>query len=270
MKVINIAHRGARSLAPENTMAAVRRAFDEKADLWETDVRPTADGRLVLFHDEDLKRTTNVAEVFPERIEDYAGSFTFDELMQLDAGSWYGEQDPFGQIEAGFIGRDEVAAYRGEKIPTLAAGLAFTRERRWPVNLELKEQFGPLKDFPMVDRVLAGIDKSGIDTELIRISSFFHPWLDELKEKRPKIGLQALIGDDDEDVLEWRELAFDTVNAYYKLISESEIREMTGKGLTVNLFTVNKLTDMKRFIRAGATGIITDFPQVLGEYLGKR
>ena len=60
-----IAHRGARSVAPENTMAAARKAFDFGADLWETDVGVTKDERLILFHDNSLERTTDVNEKFP-------------------------------------------------------------------------------------------------------------------------------------------------------------------------------------------------------------
>lgn len=64
---IIIAHRGARSLAPENTLAAARRAHDVGADMWETDVAVTADDHLVLMHDDAMTRTTDVAARFPDR-----------------------------------------------------------------------------------------------------------------------------------------------------------------------------------------------------------
>ena len=56
-----IAHRGARRLAPENTLAAARLAREMGADAWELDVNLTADGRLALVHDDTLARTTDVA-----------------------------------------------------------------------------------------------------------------------------------------------------------------------------------------------------------------
>lgn len=59
-----IAHRGARSLAPENTLAAARLAHKLGAHRWETDAVLTRDGQLVLFHDESLARCTNAAQVF--------------------------------------------------------------------------------------------------------------------------------------------------------------------------------------------------------------
>ena len=66
MTVLNIAHRGARSLAPENTLAAARKGLELKADLWELDVAVTSDGELVVLHDDSLERTSNARQVFPE------------------------------------------------------------------------------------------------------------------------------------------------------------------------------------------------------------
>lgn len=264
--VYNIAHRGARSLAPENTMAAFKRGHAENADLWETDVRPTVDGELVLFHDDDLKRTSDAEKKFPGR-DLTSSSFTLEELRSLDAGSWFIEADPFGQIAAGALSEDELNSFRGEKIPTLAEGLIFTRDLNWPVNLELKALTDPMKDYPMVDRVFATIDKVGIDHSLIRISSFYHSWLEEISEKWPHIQIQAIIGKIGDTELDWGNLTFSTYNANHFLITEEKIREVTAKNKEVNLFTVNRPEDMKRFIDAGATGIFTDFPQVLDKYL---
>ncbi len=67
MEIRNIAHRGARSLAPENTIAAARKAFEVGASMWELDTGILADGELIIMHDDTLERTTNVANVFPER-----------------------------------------------------------------------------------------------------------------------------------------------------------------------------------------------------------
>jgi len=67
LHTLNIAHRGARSLAPENTLAAARKALEVGADMWELDVRMTADGALILSHDSSLESTSNVKDVFPDR-----------------------------------------------------------------------------------------------------------------------------------------------------------------------------------------------------------
>ncbi len=97
-RVINIAHRGARSLAPENTLAAARKALDAGADMWELDVCLSRDGELVVIHDSTLKRTSNVQEVFPLRRPYHVHDFTLEELHRLDFGSWYVRKTHSGRL----------------------------------------------------------------------------------------------------------------------------------------------------------------------------
>jgi glycerophosphoryl diester phosphodiesterase len=108
-----IAHRGASGLAPENTLAAMQVAAEQGVFGLETDITLSADGTLFLMHDETLKRTTDVTQVFPGRQEDPAEMFTWEELSRLDAGGW-------------FKGRSR---YPGERIPTLEAVLQVVREK---------------------------------------------------------------------------------------------------------------------------------------------
>ncbi|MBK9451578.1 MAG: glycerophosphodiester phosphodiesterase [Bacteroidetes bacterium] len=89
-----IAHRGASYLAPEETRPAFLMARELGADYLEFDIQRTKDGVLIALHDDDLSRTTNVAEVFPGREKDTIDNFTFAELQQLDAGSWFNRQNP--------------------------------------------------------------------------------------------------------------------------------------------------------------------------------
>lgn len=78
------AHRGWSEKYPENTMEAFRAAIELGVDQIETDIRITADGELVLFHDNTLERTTNGTGTVEEK--------TFDQLRQLDAGSHKGPE----------------------------------------------------------------------------------------------------------------------------------------------------------------------------------
>jgi glycerophosphoryl diester phosphodiesterase len=89
-----IAHRGASYDAPESTAAAYLLARDLGADYLELDLQRTRDGVLIAFHDDDLKRTTNVRKVFPERAENPISTFTLEELKRLDAGSWFNREHP--------------------------------------------------------------------------------------------------------------------------------------------------------------------------------
>ncbi len=84
-----VAHRGASGYAPENTLAAVDAADALGIDWVENDVHRSRDGVLVVLHDTDLKRTTDVEEVFPDRAPWAVKDFTAAELAKLDAGSWF-------------------------------------------------------------------------------------------------------------------------------------------------------------------------------------
>ena len=101
-----IAHRGASGYAPEHTLAAYRLALEQKADFVEPDLAVSRDHVLLCLHDDTLERTTNVADVFPERASTIpalegrgptkrwlANDFTVDEIKQLDAGSWFDPRD---------------------------------------------------------------------------------------------------------------------------------------------------------------------------------
>lgn len=261
--VLNIAHRGARSLAPENTLLAARRGLEAGADLWETDLAVTRDEQLILFHDDLLIRTTDVQHRFPDRARDPFTNFSLTEIRTLDAGSWFVEDDPHGQIAAGAVSESEQAACRGQKVPTLEEALVFTRDAGWKLNLELKYLPASMADFPVVPRVLAMIDRVGIALEQILISSFKHAWLEEVKVRRPAIEVQALIGYFTDQPLDWGDLTFATYNARCTLIQDEDIRQRKEQGLTINLFTVNDEAEMRRFMALGVDGIITDFPQRL-------
>jgi glycerophosphoryl diester phosphodiesterase len=89
-----IAHRGASYLAPEETGPAYLLAREMGVDYLELDLQRTKDGVLIAVHDDDLRRTTNIAEVFPGREMDTVDKFTFAELQSLDAGSWFNRRFP--------------------------------------------------------------------------------------------------------------------------------------------------------------------------------
>ena len=89
-----IAHRGASFDAPESTKPAYELARDLGADYLELDLQRTRDGVLVVVHDDDLQRTSDVAERFPERKDSPVSAFTLAELKALDAGIWFNRATP--------------------------------------------------------------------------------------------------------------------------------------------------------------------------------
>ncbi len=93
-KNIVIAHRGSTYWTPEETEPAYRWARNIGADYLEMDLQLTKDNKLVAFHDDDLKRTTNIKEIFPDKKNASINDFTLSELRQLDVGSWFNKKNP--------------------------------------------------------------------------------------------------------------------------------------------------------------------------------
>lgn len=89
-----IGHRGASYDAPEETIPSYTLARELGADYLEMDIQRTKDGVLIALHDNTLGRTTNIAEVFPDRVKEPVSNFTLAELKQLDAGSWFNKAYP--------------------------------------------------------------------------------------------------------------------------------------------------------------------------------
>ena len=265
-RIVNIAHRGARSLAPENTMAAAFKALAVGADMWETDVAVTRDRQLILMHDDSLARTTNAATQNPDRSPWSVSQFSLDEILLLDAGTWFVETDPFGQIAAGLVTPGELVNLICQKTPTLKEALLFTQQSHWRVNLELKAIPPSMRDFPMVDHVLAAISESKIELQRTIISSFNHDWLREILDRKLGIEVQALVGDLRSALTNPE---FDTYNAWADVVDNEQIRQAIDQGIRVNLYTVNDEDDMRRYISAGVGGLFTDFPQRLKTLLAR-
>jgi glycerophosphoryl diester phosphodiesterase len=144
-----IAHRGCAALAPENTLLAGEMAAQSGAIGWEVDVAFSADGELVLLHDDELFRTTNVAEIFSDRKNDDVDTFTYAEIQQLDAGSWFIERDPYRTIATGKVTPVEYEQFQGIKIPTLAEVIALSLALNLSIDVDLK---WPSSDHPLYDQ----------------------------------------------------------------------------------------------------------------------
>jgi glycerophosphoryl diester phosphodiesterase len=257
-----IAHRGARSIAPENTLAAAGKGFESGAYSWETDVNVTRDGNLILLHDETLERTTDAGVKFPGRSPYRVADFSLDQIKTLDAGSYFIRTDPFGQIRAGSISRKDLASFEGSTVPTLAEGLDFTKKTGWRVNLELKKFAGiPDDDRSIPEKVVHAVIQSGIHTDQVVISSFFHPWLRAIQTLAPFMEVQALIDNPSDLILAITQKSFITCNVLNDLVDESLIQSIRQSGKKINVYTVNETSEVKKLIKAGVDGIFTDFPQ---------
>jgi glycerophosphoryl diester phosphodiesterase len=265
-----IAHRGARSLAPENTVAAARRALELGADMWELDVGMTADGEPLVIHDRTLIRTANVKKIFPKRRPWSLHEFTLEEIRRLDFGTWFIDEDPFGQIAAGAVSPAEIESYRGEAAPTLRQALRFTRDHDWHVNVEIKDLQGTPGDPQVVLKVVALIEELDM-AERVLVSSFNHRYLKEVRERNPRIVTGVVVSKPESDPeLLLHELGAQAYHPSVNAIRRSEITQLRKEGLQVNVWTVNAPKVMRSLIKAGASGIFTDFPQLVKPLLSER
>lgn len=277
-----IAHRGAASLAPENTMAAIRKACEAGAHMFEIDVHLSADGVPVVIHDDTLERTTDIENYYrawgiqaPVRVS----SLPLSSLKILDAGTWWVKRDPFGTIASGAVSVDEARSYRGEPIPTLDEVLFFVDRAGVGVNVEIKQI--PLFYEGIAEKVIAAIH--GMENRhLVLVSSFDNEICRRVKELDPAIAVGPLCS---ERIADPGRYVGDVVGgeAYHvgrnalgcsdgrpiaePLVNASDIASAHRQGVAVNVWTVNDRATMIRLIKAGVDGIITDFPQTLAEIL---
>ena len=149
-----VAHRGASGYAPEHTMEAYRLALEQGADFIEPDLQITSDGVLIALHDLTLDRTTNAAEIFPDRFREepfrgetvqrwYANDFTLEEIRELDAGSWFDESFQGARVptfsEVIELARGQAGIFPETKAPEVYGDRGFDMER---LVLEELEQHG--------------------------------------------------------------------------------------------------------------------------------
>jgi len=289
-RVLVVAHRGARSLAPENTLAAGRKAFEVGADAWEIDVHMTRDGRLVVIHDDTLARTTNVEQLFPDRKPWYVCDFTLDEIRRLDAGSWFVHDDPFGQIKAGAVSPEECRSYVGERVPTLREALRLTRECGGWIDIEIKQ---PRRYPGIVEKVVETVRAERMEDRVV-ISCFDHTVVREVKALDPKVAAGPIVsnrlaeagryvrrllrGDGyfaSGDVVGMGSIAFSgSKGAPGSLdprdLNRDDIASLKRSGVALFVWTINDERQMRALIDAGVTGIVTDFPQRLARLLQSR
>ncbi len=261
--VMNIAHRGARSVCPENTILAAGMGLAHGAHMWELDVSMTRDGELVIMHDDTLERTTNVRFLpeFASRAPWRVCDFTLAELRTLDTGGWYGKTDPFDQIADGMVDAEDLATFEGLRIPTLREALDFTRDADWCVNVEIKDHAHLIGHATIVEATLDVIRAADV-VDSVLLSSFQHRYLLEAGVLLPEIPLGALVEENPpaDPVALLRSLKAQAYHPWDELVRQEDVERLRDAGFGVNIFTVNEAAAMQRFIGWGATGLFTDFP----------
>jgi glycerophosphoryl diester phosphodiesterase len=236
-----LAHRGASAYAPENTLSAFRLAIEQKADWLELDVQQTKDGRLVVFHDLRVERTTN--GFGPLR------DLTLEQVQQLDAGSWYGSD------------------FAGERVPTFEEVVALARESGTRIFPEVKDP----RFYPGIEeRMAAVIAANGYEDNTI-VQSFDMGSLERLREANPRLKLAALYtataplrGDPPAGVT--------VVGPPWEMVGSDPnlVRDAHAQSRLVVVWSVDTPAPIRSLLDARVDGIITSRPDVVRAILDGR
>ncbi len=254
------AHRGDRSIKPENTLSALRSSIG-KCDFIEIDVQLSRDKIPVILHDKTLGRTSNVRELdsFAKRYPWWVKDFTISELQYLDFGSWFYQEDPFGCIDAGNVHLPKTGS-QYEPLLTLEAVLLFAKEEEVFVNVEIKGMCDWMPDGDVVAIIADVIKKLQVEP-LILISSFHHAYLPTCKKLLPDIPTAILLEKKvPKNLIAYLELLqADVYHFDDKYINEETVKRVREAGYFVNTYTVNDSLRQKKLFSWGVNGIITDY-----------
>ncbi|MFW5852429.1 MAG: glycerophosphodiester phosphodiesterase [Nanoarchaeota archaeon] len=231
-----MAHRGASSIAPENTILAFKKAIEHGAHYIELDVRMCKTGELVVMHDSKVNRTTSG--------KGYIARKTLAELKKLNLK-------------------------RKQKIPTLEEAIV-TVKGKCKLNIEIKS---PKFNQKYIDTLIKLLEKHNFEDQVV-ISSYNHKMLKHIKEQKPSIETAALFIEKKSPSLIVRRLYYigtfirktkrvkaDALNLPHQFITKRTVKSAINEGLKVNAWTVNSDKAITRMKLLGVDGIITNYPQ---------
>jgi glycerophosphoryl diester phosphodiesterase len=241
-----VAHRGASREAPENTLAAMRLAFEKGADAVEADFRLTRDGKIVALHDASLKRTAGVDRPVKE--------LTLAEVRALDVGRWKG------------------ARWKGEKTPLLSEILEVLPPGK---RLFLEVKVGR-EILPELKRVLR---RAEVEPERVAIITFSYDLAREAKKAFPRLGVHLLSSFKKHESGEVTPTAETLVRKARRAkldgldldargpLDEAFVRTIRKAGLELHVWTVNRPALASRMQALGVDSITTDRPARIREHL---
>lgn len=235
-----IAHRGASAAAPENTRAAFRRAHEDGATWIECDVKLTADGRCVVFHDDTLDRTTDGAGPVADAPLSVVGA--------LDAGGWFAPE------------------FRGEPVPTLEETLDLLADLGMGANLEIKPC--PGRERETAEATVAAVRAFGPAVPVL-LSSFAEESLAAARDAAPELPRGLLV---EAVPADWQEradrLGCAALHVEAAPLTADQVAAMRAAGYKVLVWTVNDTAEARRLSGWGVDAIITDVPRKIADALG--
>jgi glycerophosphoryl diester phosphodiesterase len=230
-----IAHRGASSYAPENTLAAFDLALRMGARHIELDVQATCDGHIVVIHDDTVDRTTDGTGPVT--------SHTLDALRALDAGARF------------------APAFAGERIPLFEEVLARYRGRTH-IHVEIKGRTSGLSERT------ADLIRAHDMAREITITSFQKARLEETRAHAPEFPTGWLVRDVTDTVIaEARTMGLTQLCPKADAVTPELVDRLHAAGLVVRAWGVANEELMRRVVEAGADGTTVNFPDKLIAYL---
>jgi glycerophosphoryl diester phosphodiesterase len=232
-----VAHRGASGSAPENTMAAFRKAAMEGADMIELDVRLTKDFHIVVHHDRSVRRTTGG--------KGNIWNLNLQQLRALDAGSWFHQR------------------FQRECIPTLREAMEFLLPTRVNLNIEVKTDGDPRKRTHFEECVILIIMEKRFE-ERVLVSSFDHKFLGRLRELFPDIKTGALYHPV-RDVRKKPSTLCSRIGASVFICSHTQLHrrmidDARSHKLQLATYGVNTPQQFDKVISLGVDAVVTDWP----------
>ncbi|MDO5737616.1 MAG: glycerophosphodiester phosphodiesterase [Propionibacteriaceae bacterium] len=226
------AHRGASAYAPENTIPAFKLALDQGAQGIELDLQRSADGVLVVVHDETINRTSSGFG----RVMD----LTFDELRRCDFSN-------------GFIG------HRNVRIPTLTEVLDLIRPTNAMLNVELKNSVVAYPDLEL--EAAAMVADAGMSDRVL-FSSFNHASLANLRDVVPPSKIGVLYSDGLYNPWQYaRWIGAGALHPNWHALWQPDYVWLAHEaGVKVNVWTVDEEKDVARALEMGVDALVTNFP----------
>ncbi len=220
------AHRGASIDCPENTMSSFVRAKELGADWIELDVQMTKDGKIIVIHDDNFKRTTGVDKNVWE--------LNFDEIRKLDSGSYFSEE------------------YKGERIPSLGEVIEFAKKNGMKLNIELKPS-GNEKDFEKT--VIDIITKLHFENNCV-ITSQIYSVLENVKNYNNNIKTVYVLSLAYGDITSLK--SADSFSIEATSITKKLVKRVHKEGKELYAWTVNTEENINKMIDLNVDNIITD------------
>jgi glycerophosphoryl diester phosphodiesterase len=225
--MLKIGHRGARGHEPENTLLGFQKAIDLNVDCIELDVHLSADGELMVIHDETIDRTTNGKGA--------VNQFSLPELKRF-------------QIE------------KDQRIPTLTEVLNLI-DQKCDINIELKSFETADK---VVDLIEKYVSEKKWNYSQFLVSSFDWNALQQVTFSNSRIPIGVLTETNVDLALAFAKfIKAKSIHPYFHLVTNENTAKMQEKGFQVFPWTVNEIEDIKRIKTYNVDGIISDFPDRL-------